>query len=136
MEKTKLYKYKYGFYPFNLYIVFGNDPSFILKHFKCYYKNEDELNEDFNKSSALTMNATLKEGLLYGVLIFFNLGCEINNGLFVHESSHATKRLFKHISADINDSETFEYALGFTFNCCVESYNKYKKISQIKKEYE
>lgn len=74
------------------------------------------------------MNLLRRDSRDYGVLVYFNSKERMTTKVIAHEATHAARRLFEHINADIANKEPFAYAVGFIAECCEEvKKRKFKK---------
>ncbi|MFA5849932.1 MAG: hypothetical protein WC833_08610 [Bacteroidales bacterium] len=107
-------------YPYKLWIIIDKKPTLISDKFNEYDGTPIEfIDRDTNRTAAFTMPVIRKEKPNYGVIIFFRSKRSMSSyELVAHESSHAAKFLFEHISAGIKEHEPFEYVIGWIAGCC------------------
>ena len=106
-------------YPYKLWVIIDKKPTDIADKFNEYSgKPIDFIDRDAMGLEAFTMPVARKENPNFGVIIFFRSKKGMSYELVAHESSHAAKFLFEHISADIKEHEPFEYVVGWIAGCC------------------
>jgi hypothetical protein len=106
-------------YPYKLWVIVDKKPTDIADKFNEYSgKPIDFIDRDTMGLEAFTMPVARKENPKFGVIIFFRSKKAMSYELVAHESSHAAKFLFEHISADIKEHEPFEYVIGWIAGCC------------------
>jgi len=122
MAKTKVEIHEFDpvICPYRIWIVIDKTPDIIAEKFKEY--NGDPVlftdKDGNNRQLAFTMMVQHKEEKRYGTAMFFRSKKSMSYKLVAHESSHAAKQLFEHISADIKEHEPFEYVIGWIAGCC------------------
>lgn len=101
-------------YPITLWIGISEDFSPILEEFSPDY-------EDDQTKFAMTFVVAHEEKIKVGTLILFRNIDFMDFSSVTHESSHAAKAIFRHVGADINSDECFEYLAGWIAKCCEKS---------------
>ena len=131
MSKVQIHEFDTVIYPFKIWVMVNKTPDVISEHFK-EYNGRDIIfveGDGSNRMEAFSMKVRKKDNSMYGALIFFRNRKDMSAGLIAHESSHAAKYLFEHISADMNEHEPFEYVLEFIVDCCHKvKLNKFKVV--------
>lgn len=125
-EKNNILVHKFDpvIYPYKIYIALSDNPNEISKSFLDYENGEEFSFMNTEKFGALTLQVMEKTTNYYGVLIIFKSKKYMDIKSICHESSHAAKFLFKHIGADVEEHEPFEYLIGWIAECC----DKVKKM--------
>ncbi len=83
-------------------------------------------------NAAIAMPVIHKESKNIGVLVAFSSKYTMTYEIAAHEASHAAKYLFKHINADVDPHEPFEYVVGWIAKCIEEVKKKRNKITTRK----
>ena len=100
--------------------MIDKEPNVISEKFKEYDGSEIIFvdSNETNKMEAFAMPVQSIKNPEYGVVLFFRNKKDMTMQLVSHESVHAAKYIFEHISADINPMEPFEYLVGWIADCC------------------
>lgn len=118
-------------YPYSVWVVINEQPHFLSDHFLEDDKSEIVFTDTENrKALAFTIPVIRKETGDYGVILYFRSKRSMTHKLVAHEATHAAKHLFKHIGADIEPHEPFEYVVGWIAECCdiVRKFNDKKPV--------
>ena len=120
----KIHEFDPVIYPYKLWIIVDKNRSNIADNFKHVDgKRIKNIAKNTKNLAAFVMPVVSKKNPEFGVIIcFYSIDC-ITFEIVAHESSHAAKYLFKHINADINEHEPFEFAVGWIAKCCEEVKN-------------
>lgn len=127
--KVKIHQFDPVIYPYKIWVVVNSTPNIIAEQF-LEYKGENILfseEDDFDRTEAFTMMVRHKKSKCYGSIVYFRSIKNMTYKIVAHESCHTAKDLFKHIGADVDPHEPFEYVVGFIADCCNQvRINKFK----------
>lgn len=133
MKKTQIHQFDPILYPYKFWIIVTDDLKVVQDNFT--ERNGDNIKfVGSNTHEAMVLDIRKKsdpindkgQGLFGAVIIYRNKGYMSNKNI-AHESSHATKRCFEHIGADVSEHEPFEYLLGWLVDCTNQvKLNKFK----------
>lgn len=126
-----IYEYGLYIYPLKIWIVFG-EADFSDTY--CYLDGEPVVT---NIGSDCTCEAnTIGDPVVMevesrdaGIIIQFRSRRVATPDTVAHEASHAAKRVFKHVGADINPDEPFEYLLSYIVKCIFDAKSEPKRGS-------
>lgn len=128
-KEAKFIEYDFTIYPFKLWIGVGGTLNCVKEWFVDNDGSELTFTDkEENNSLGITMDLMRRETSDYGVLVYFSSKERMTTKVIAHEATHAARRLFEHINADIDNEEPFAYAVGFIAECCDEvKRRKFKK---------
>ncbi|MGL4519572.1 MAG: hypothetical protein ACRCUJ_07855 [Phocaeicola sp.] len=119
---THIAEYNPSIYPYLVWVLINDSPQLIAEHFNGYDGEEiQNLESDTSSMAAFAMPVTKKDDSSYGVILYFRSKESMTYELVAHESTHAAKYLFKHIGAEIEPFEPFEFLVGWIAGCCEKS---------------
>jgi hypothetical protein len=123
MKKYQIHQFDPVIYPFKVWITIADDINAAVKErfLDGYSGKEINFSDIVGMTEAIAHFVQEKEDeRKYGVSIIFRSKkyCTVKN--IAHESSHAAKALFRHIGADVNSDECFEYLSGWIADCCYQ----------------
>ena len=116
--KTIIHEFDPIIYPYKIWVIVSKTPDIISDNFNEYDGKTITTWENTENFDAFAIPVRNKENNKFGCILYFRSKKSMTYNIIAHESSHASKYLFDHISADVKEHEPFEYVIGWIAECC------------------
>jgi len=134
-NKVQIHQFDPVLYPYKFWVMVTDNLSLISDNFTERDGSPITFTSNLGTYEAITLDIR-KKGVnnnYYGALMLFSSKNNMNIKHITHESSHASKRCFEHIGANVAEHEPFEYLLGWVAECVYKVKNYKHKDEGEKK---